>query len=85
MGIPAVGTAVGGVPEVVLDGKTGYLLPEGADAAQVCTAIERFFGLAREERKAMADHAYRLWEELYDARRNANVFAAEIEGLLQQK
>ena len=84
MGIPAVGTAVGGVPEVVLDGKTGYLLPEGADAAQVCNAIEQFFAQAQDHRKAMSDRAYRLWEELYDARRNAEEFAAEIEGLLRQ-
>ena len=28
MGIPAIGTAVGGVPELIREGETGFLLPE---------------------------------------------------------
>ena len=83
MGIPAIGTAVGGVPEIVLDGVTGYLLGENADAAQVCAAIQAFFALDPAARQAMSDRAYRLWETQYDAQRNAEAFIAEIQELLQ--
>ena len=83
MGIPAVGTAVGGVPEIVLDGVTGYLLDENADAAQVCAAIQAFFALEPAVRQEMSDRAYRLWETQYDAQRNAEAFIAEIQELLQ--
>lgn len=83
VGIPAVGTAVGGVPEIVLDGMTGYLLPENADVAQVSTAIQTFFALEPEARQEMSDRAYRLWEQLYDSQRNAEAFIAEIKELLQ--
>ena len=38
-GKPVIGGAHGGVPEVIEDGKTGYLVPHG-DAAQLATAIE---------------------------------------------
>jgi glycosyltransferase involved in cell wall biosynthesis len=40
LGIPTIGTRVGGIPEVVLDGETG-LLVDVADAAGLSDAIER--------------------------------------------
>jgi phosphatidylinositol alpha-1,6-mannosyltransferase len=38
-GKPVIGGAHGGAPEVIEDGKTGYLVPHG-DAVQLATAIE---------------------------------------------
>jgi phosphatidyl-myo-inositol dimannoside synthase len=38
-GKPVIGGAHGGAPEVIDDGKTGYLVPHG-DAAQLATALE---------------------------------------------
>ncbi len=38
-GKPVIGGAHGGAPEVIDDGKTGYLIPHG-DAGQLATAIE---------------------------------------------
>ncbi|MBU0743433.1 glycosyltransferase [bacterium] len=39
---PVVSTRVGGLPEVVLDGRTGYLVPPG-DPAALAAAVARFF------------------------------------------
>ena len=39
-GVPAVATAVGGVPELVDDGITGLLVPAG-DASALAAALER--------------------------------------------
>ena len=39
-GVPAVVTDVGGNPEVVLDGETGYLVPGGEDEAMAARILE---------------------------------------------
>ncbi len=41
-GLPVVTTDVGGLPEVVEDGKTGFLVPPG-DPGRLAAAIRRFF------------------------------------------
>jgi len=65
-GLPVISTDVGGLPEVVKDGETGYIVESGS-AEALARAINRFFeggdrtnleqGVAREAR---ADHAGEL-------------------------
>ncbi len=71
---PVVTTSVGGLPEVVIDGETGFLVPP-ADPAALAEAVARFFdeekagefaaGVAREKAKYS-------WDQL----------AAAVEGLV---
>ncbi len=66
---PVVTTNVGGLPEFVDDGRTGYLVPPG-DPAALAAAIDRFFREA--DRKAMAQaiaarRAETSWARLVDA------------------
>jgi glycosyltransferase involved in cell wall biosynthesis len=66
MKCPIVATNVGGVPEVVLDGETGILVPPG-DPAQLSEGIIR---LARDHALAarMAEHGYRRLMACFDIR-----------------
>jgi glycosyltransferase involved in cell wall biosynthesis len=41
LGVPVIGTAVGGIPEVIADGETGLLVPPN-DAEAIAVALERF-------------------------------------------
>ncbi|MGZ6898493.1 MAG: glycosyltransferase family 4 protein [Acidimicrobiia bacterium] len=65
-GLPVVSTPVGGIPEMVLDGKTGILVPPEDDTA-IADAIERLLGddaLRAELGRAGRAYAY----ERFDAR-----------------
>jgi glycosyltransferase involved in cell wall biosynthesis len=53
VGCPVIATAVGGVPEVVVDGENGLLVPAGDDRA-LAAAIARFFSDGLRSRLAAA-------------------------------
>lgn len=55
-GLPTVATAVGGAPEVIEDGRNGFLIPP-EDASALAGALIRALGLPEEERAAMAAEA----------------------------
>ena len=75
---PVVSTRVGGLPEVVLDGRTGYLVPP-ADPAALADAVARFFdedraaafgaAVAEEKRKYSWDRMVDTLEDLIGAAR----------------
>jgi glycosyltransferase involved in cell wall biosynthesis len=54
--VPVVVTAVGGLPEVVIDGVTGYVVPPD-DPPALAAAIERFFGEGAGPRMSGEIHA----------------------------
>lgn len=84
MGIPAIGTPIGGIPDLILDGDTGFLLPQDVNAAQVASAIQKYAALPEEQRQEMSERVRRRWEEKFDAKQNAQRFAAHLQNILMQ-
>ena len=66
-GLPVVTTGVGGIPEMVLDGETGLLVPPG-DEASIADAIERLLG-DDALRTAMGEAARERAHARFDARK----------------
>jgi glycosyltransferase involved in cell wall biosynthesis len=68
-GLPVVTTNVGGLPEVVEEGKTGFLVPPG-DAKALCGAIKKYFdgGWGEAMRPHLAEAAARFsWDPVVEA------------------
>ena len=66
---PVIATRVGGLPDVVLDGKTGYLV-DPCNPDQLADAINKFFKNNDEEnfRENIKNEAYKYsWDRLLDA------------------
>ena len=51
-GTPVVGSEIGGIPELIQPGRTGYLFPAG-DARALTERVIQHFGLSAPERRAM--------------------------------
>lgn len=84
MGIPAIGTPVGGIPDLIKDGKTGFLLPQQAEADHMAAEIKRYEELTDEQKRQMSAAARDLWKEKFDAKANAVRFAAYLWNLAQE-
>jgi glycosyltransferase involved in cell wall biosynthesis len=88
-GVPAVATAVGGVPELIEDGATGLLVPPG-DASSLAAALQRLlqepdlrvrFGAAARQRveerfsvRRQVDQLLALWSEVLAGRNTEAIF-----------
>lgn len=64
LGIPVISTTVSGIPELVIDGSTGLLVPP-QDAAALAHAIESLVA-DPDRRAALARYARRLIEQEFD-------------------
>jgi glycosyltransferase involved in cell wall biosynthesis len=74
MKVPVVASNLGGVPEAILEGETGYLVEPG-DSEQLSQAIHRLWSDPTAYRR-MSEGARRLVEERFDKERQFKCFQA---------
>lgn len=81
-GTPVVATAVGGIPEQIEDGVSGFLTPPG-DAEAIAA---RVVGLLADEetRRRLAHQAAEFAEHRFDLNRQVDDYLAWYEGILEQ-
>ena len=79
-GLPVVATAVGGIPEQVIDGRTGFLVPAG-DADAMAQRVVRL--LEREGiRRLMAAEAQQTARERFDFRQQVRAYLDWYDSIL---
>jgi glycosyltransferase involved in cell wall biosynthesis len=76
LGRPILSTLIAGIPELVRDGKDGFLVPAG-DSRLFADAILRFFSLPHEERDQLASNCRDRVRQLHAPAREA-AFLAEL-------
>lgn len=81
-GIPAIAPNTDSLPEIVRDGETGFLVSKDPAPGELAAAIRRFYELPPAEKAAMGAAARALWEEAFDAEKNADRLAGLLRRLL---
>jgi glycosyltransferase involved in cell wall biosynthesis len=82
--LPIVATDVGGNPEVILDGRTGLLVPS-KDSAALAGAIRRVMSMSPEERRQMGRAAREHVAATFDLERVLDQWEQIYHGLLARK
>lgn len=80
-GTPVVATAVGGIPEQIIEGETGHLVPPG-DAAAMAARLQAMLSDAAKLQQ-MRDAAAAVARARYDDRRMAETYLAWYEEIMQ--
>jgi colanic acid/amylovoran biosynthesis glycosyltransferase len=81
-GVPVIGSDHTGIPEAILDGQTGLIVPEG-DADALATRMGELLASA-ERRYAMAHAARSMAERRFDTRRQTRQLEAYYDSLRQR-
>jgi glycosyltransferase involved in cell wall biosynthesis len=80
MGVPVLGTDVGGVSELVSPGVNGALLAPDATPERIAESIDAFARMSDSEYHSLSDGAWRTWEARFDADVNYEAFVDMIAG-----
>jgi glycosyltransferase involved in cell wall biosynthesis len=81
--LPVIATSIGAIPEQVVDGETGLLVPP-SDARRLQAALEKLL-IAPGQRAAMGAAARRRYEEHFSIARCANVLRCLYRSLADAK
>ena len=77
-GIPALATDVGGVSEIVINRKTGFLLDQEVEPKDVAEVIQKVATMPEAEYNAMRQEAKNIWGTFYSADINYPAFCEKV-------
>lgn len=82
MGIPCIGTAVGGIPDAIDDGENGFLISPNPEVDEIARTIEKYYYADSETKERLRDGAYTTWKNKLNAVDNAKQLCEQIDGLI---
>lgn len=80
--IPAIAVNVGGIPEIVCDSETGYLINRDFTSEEFRSALVRYAMLNDKGKQEMRNNAFKIWDEKFNADNNHHGFAEDVIALI---
>ncbi len=80
-GIPVIATQVGGVSELVEDGKNGYLLSPDFTEDEFLAAVSRYRDLPYANKQDLRENAYQSWKNKFNEEINISKFSQTLNNL----
>ncbi len=77
-GTPVISTAVGGVPEIVLNQETGFLLPANPSEVEIAVALNKIVLMNELEYRRLSEISKKTYLNTFQAKVNYKKFAEEI-------
>ena len=65
LGVPVIGARIGGIPEIVEEGKTGFLFEPGC-VEQICDIVKKTSSLAEDKYQNLCTRARQFAKEHFD-------------------
>ena len=84
-GIPIIATAVGGVPEIVRPGQSGWLLSPDAPEKEFGHAVSSCLEMSEPDRMKLRDSCRKLWESDFDPKINHALFLKRVCTMMKEK
>lgn len=85
MGVPVIGTDVGGIPDLIItegSRQNGYLLSSNPSPEEISGVICHYIEIPDEKKVRLRDNAKILWKSIFNSSENAEKFVEELEELL---
>jgi len=83
-GIPVIATDVGGTSEIVMNGVSGFLLPENFCPEELAGRIRELAGSGKEQIGMLKKNARLLWERKFRSDTNYKTFAGQLHRLFSE-
>lgn len=80
-GMPVIATDVGGVPEMVEEGRNGFLLPKNFDTDQLRNCIINLLHMSPLDYSFMSEKSHEIWEDKFHAEKNYTEFIKMLKEL----
>ena len=78
VGVPIIATDVGGVGEIVIENKTGWLIPEDDLVKKTIISILNYSEMSSQEIQYLKQNCVTHWVENFNAVLNYNLFSKEV-------
>lgn len=78
MGIPVIGTDVGGVKEIIINGFNGYLLDANFLVSDLVKLLVKYYFLPYNDKLVFRNNAFKTWHEKYNGSVNFRYFVDDI-------